>query len=357
MHQHSLFASDNSAAPSASLDPLETPVEPLLTSAFWDDAPALYELRDVFRHSGWRRQRQLIFDAFLDLTRSGYRIEIAGDRPRAYVYQPNTVPFHRIEAFRTCGTGFWILRHTDDPARFRIVPSHCHDRWCTPCSAARRNTIRKNLDRLVSTRPHRFLTLTIRHHEEPLSELIRRLYAGFRRLRQRQLWRDRVDGGVAFLEVSFNPETRSWHPHLHCVLEGSYVHRPDLTRAWLEVTGDSHAVDIRIVRNRSRIIDYISKYSTKPIPASAVDDPAALREAIATLTGRRFLIQFGAWRRWKLLDLQTDENWTLYCHEADLPYLATSDDPLAENVLAMLPTADPFTGEFVVILDGVPPDQ
>lgn len=356
MHQTSLFASDNETVLSTPLDSIETPVEPSSAPALWDDAPALYELRDVFRHSGWRRQRQLIFDAFLDLTRSDYRIEVSADSPRAYTFRPAVMQFSRIESFRTCGTGSWILRHANDATRFRIVPDHCHDRWCIPCATARRNTIRKNLDRLISVQPHRFLTLTIRHHEEPLSELLRRLYSGFRRLRQRQLWKDRVGGGVAFLEIGFNSETRSWHPHLHCVLEGNYIHRPDLTQAWLEVTGDSRAVDIKIVRNRSHVVDYVSKYATKPIPPAAVEDAAALREAVGALTGRRFLIQFGTWKRWKLLDAKTDQDWTLYCHEDDLRYLATSDDPLAENVLAMLSAADPFTGEFVVLLDGVPPD-
>lgn len=356
MTQKPLFAPKTFGSASASLDPLETPVEPNSTSTLFEDAPAPYALSDDFRHSGWKHHRQLIFQAMCDLTKSGHRIELSAHRDRRHIFLEADVRRSRVESFRTCGHGSWILQNRTDPTRFRLVPDHCHDRWCVPCSAARRITIRNNLAKLLHPHPHRFLTLTIRHADEPLTSLIRKLYAAFRRLRQRQFWKDRVFGGVAFLEVSFNTTKRQWHPHLHCVIEGSYLHHEDLRRAWLESTGDSYNVDIRLVRNPRQIVDYISKYSTKPVPPAAIDDPLALREAIVALTARRFLIQFGTWRNWRLLATPTTDEWSLYCHADQLTYKALDDDPVAANVLSMMNTADPFTGEFIVDFQYHQPD-
>lgn len=308
----------------ASLDPQETPVESKTCSTFAVETPPSDPLRDVFRHSGWKHQRRQIYEALL----------------RAALFPD------RAQRFAACGSEFWILRHKTDSTRFKIVPDLCRDRFCVPCSAARQATIRHNLDTHLLAQPYRLLTLTIRSDGQPLSELLDRLYASFRRLRQRAIWKDRVRGGVAFLEITYNPDGGGWHPHLHCILEGLYIPRPELTKQWLSCTGDSHNLDLKLIRSRHGVLNYVTKYSMKPLPASIVGNPDALDEAIDTLSGRRLIVTFGTWRSWKLLDDASVKDWDLYCHANCLAVLLDPDDLLMANVAAMMKTADPHTGEF-----------
>ena len=267
------------------------------------------------------------------------------------------LPHGRVEAFCECGSDFWIMRSTVDRELFRVVPDHCHDRLCVPCGGQRQSIIRRNLARSVPEIPHRFLTLTVRHDQEPLLILLDRLYRAFRLLRHRRFWRDRVQGGVAFLELTYDPQRQSWNPHLHCMLQGGYLELRALSAMWLACTGDSHNVKIKLIRQTRVVIEYITKYATKPLPASIVSDHARLCEAIGALTARRMVITFGSWKRWNLLDDPHDKGWELFAHLAAVKRGWRDDDVLCENILAMLPTANPQTGEFVVHVDGVEPDD
>lgn len=333
MYEQGRFPTTSCGFTSAYLDPVETTVERKSVSALLAEPPEPYELVTGFRHSGWSRQRDLIFSAFRKLV----------------------LRYNRIEAFRVCGSSNWILRSKSEPELFRLVPDFCHDRFCVPCSRVRQATIRSNLASHLHDGPYRFLTLTIRHGSEPLSVLLRKLYSSFRKLRQRALWRDNVNGGASFLELSYNPETHSWHPHLHCVLEGRYIHRPDLVKLWFSCTGDSTGVYIKMVRQREHVIDYISKYVTKPLSAKAIDEPELLAEAILCLKSKRMLVTFGCWKGWKLTRPTGNDEWEMYCHENALHSLDADYNPEADNVRAMICTADPKTGEFWVCSGDIPP--
>lgn len=293
------------------------------------------ELVESFRHSGWAADRARILDGFYDAD----------------------VSTSRTVAFCQCGTGHWVLRSKAEPERFKVIPNHCHDRMCVPCGGSRQAIIRRNLDRLLTDVPHRFLTLTIRHEHEPLAVLLDRLYRAFRLLRNRRFWKDKVRGGVAFLELTYNADNESWNPHLHCMLEGLYMELQALSTLWLCCTGDSRHVKIKLIRNRPYVIGYITKYATKPLPASVVSQPAALAEAIEALRKRRTVISFGRWKNWRLLDDPGDEGWELFATLESVRFQAMCDDPLCERICSMVDTADPHTGEFVVDLDLPPPDD
>ena len=323
------------AAPNTHLDPPESPVQQNTCSAYADEQSTRFRLVDSFRHSGWRDVRQRIWLAL----------------PEA------NLPIHRRVNFGRCGSSHWIQQHRTQPERFRIVLDRCHDRFCTPCAVDRRATIRRNLAGKLLPTPHRLLTLTIRHADEPLRDLLNHLLRSFRRLRQRRLWKERVTGGAAFLELTYNQQTTSWNPHLHVLLEGRYIPAPQLRQIWLEVTGDSHNLDISIVRTPARAIDYVCKYATKPLPACVTHHHRPLTEAIGALSHRRTIITFGRWRHWHLTSPPDDRSWSLYGHVDEIHYKALDGDQLAARVESMLHTADPHSGEFCVDLDLPPPDQ
>ena len=323
------------APPDTHLDPPETPVEAEPSSPSTVDPDGDNALCDNFRHSGWRHARQAIFHAFQELN----------------------LPPARSQAFRLCGSSWWVQRHREDRQRYRIVPDHCHDRFCIPCAHSRQRVIRNNAYRLIRDHEHRFLTLTIRNPGQDLNTLLNRLYTAFRKLRQRSIWRNRVYGGAAFCEVTYNAERDSWNPHLHCILDGRYIDRPDLSRAWLAVTGDSFNVHIRLIRTKHAVCDYVTKYATKPLPHNAVSCPAPLREAILAFRRRRLIVTFGTWRHFKLLDNPADADWEQIDHFNGVSFRAASGDEYCRNILSMMHTADPFSGEFYVTDDRPPIDD
>lgn len=285
----------------APVHPLETTVRPGLCS------PSFSE-----RHAAWSSRRRAIYDALIE-TDAG----------------PN-----RIGAFASCGAGYWVLRRRDDHRSIKIVSDYCHDRFCEACGWLRQSTIRLNLKSKLSDHPHRFLSLTLKHDREPLVELLDKLLKCFKRLRATTFWKEKVRGGAAFIEVTANAETGSWHPHLHAIIDGKYLDKSVLEKLWLTITGDSYVVDIRLIRDRVEVTNYITKYATKPLPTRIVRDAPLLAEAIEALKGRKLCYTFGAWSRWSLLKPPPDEEWETYCHANELPFHNANDEDYSAQIIA-----------------------
>lgn len=226
-----------------------------------------------FRHSGWWPMRRRIFAALerTNQTRS------------------------RLCAFGSCGAGAWIEQSSEDPTRYRVKHSHCHDRLCTPCANARSFNLSQALLHLIEGKPHTFITLTLCGKGEGLSELIDRLYKHFRALRLHPTWSEKVRGGAAFLEVKWSDKAQRWHPHLHIICDAGFIHQGELSSVWRGITKDSFIVDIRKVRDSGVSARYVTKYASKPLNASFSNTPKLLDEAIVALKGRRLCLCFGTW--------------------------------------------------------------
>lgn len=244
-------------------------------------------LGTAFRHSGWQAERQRIANAIRDV--SGIT--------------------HRLDRFARCGESPVVLRSIEAPHRYRVVSETCKDRWCLPCSRARSHRIAETVLQAVADRRCRFVTLTIRSQNLPLDVMLDRLYKSFRRLRHVQYIAERLTGGCAFLEVTWNGETRRWHPHLHLVAEGKFIEQRLLSDAWVKATGDSPVVDIRAIRDHRKIAQYITKYVSKGIDTNTIRDSDALCEAIRALHGRRLVLAFGTWARMKFVRTEALAEW------------------------------------------------
>jgi len=332
----SLFVPSEPLRPASSqLDPVETPVyrDPCSpTVGTLDTATGLVA---TFRHTGWAARRAAIHAV---LWRAGCRL-------------------NRIGRFQRCGADRWILRSKANPDTFKIVTAKCRDRFCSPCNNDRAAVIRRNLQTRLTARRHRFLTLTIRHHHEPLRILFNRLHAAFRKLRQTLHWRDRVDGGVAMYELTYDAHANGWHPHLHCILDGRYMDVVILRRTWLAITGDSTGVDISEIRSKATAIFYVCKYSTKAMPANIFRDAHVLTEAIETLSKRRLILCFGSWRNYRILLDPRDRGWEAFDSVDAIRLRASNGDEICSRILSMIPSADPRTAEFIVDLDLPPPEE
>jgi hypothetical protein len=193
-----------------------------------------------------------------------------------------------------------VYAEIEDPTRLHVRAHYCHDRFCRPCANARSRLISHNLLPKIDPKTVRFLTLTQYSQNEPLAELLDRIHAAFRRLRNTRRWNDHVKGGAAFIEVTYNATLDRWHVHFHLLIQGKYFSQHLIKKLWLEVTGDSYIVDIRPIRSPAECISYVTKYVTKSIDNSVWNDGERLAEAMIALTGRKQMTTFGTWRGFRL---------------------------------------------------------
>lgn len=238
----------------------------------------------TFRHSGWRIRRLKIWEALQKSGQSG----------------------NRLEQFVECGSAMW-LQHSPTDGDLRFICNHCHDRFCVPCQATVARTITNNLTGIIAARHVRFLTLTLRHSNTPLRAQIDRIRRSFLVLRRRAEWKSHVDGGAAFIEVKLSARDGMWHVHLHCLIEGSFWEQREISREWHEVTGDSSIVDVRRISQGADAARYVTKYVTKAIDDSLLNNHDKLIEAIVALKGTPRVITFGAWRAMQLTKPPKDE--------------------------------------------------
>lgn len=220
---------------------------------------------------------------------------------------PNIDPdIMRLSRFRQCGAYAWVAQDVQT-GRYFLRGESCKMRICPVC---RRNIQRRSADRVLDFMHIRgaskwqFITLTLKHSENPLKTQLDRLVRCFRKLRQRKLWRDSVQTGYAVIEVTFHaadsvaPGGRlrafsEWHPHLHVVAQTEWIDWSALRKAWFAVTGDSDNIDCQKVESSSHAAHYVSKYIGKPPDINLRSDPRHAAEYYRSLQHRRLLMPFG----------------------------------------------------------------
>lgn len=222
------------------------------------------------------------------------RLEAAGYPDRAARMRQCS----RILVTRSCPEG-----HTH-----RVVEAFfCRDRACPVCSwrLARRSAGR--LCAALSDVGGRalLLTLTLRScAAADLRETIRDLLASWSRFARRARVERAFDGWFRALEITFNPTTQEWHPHIHVLLhvadprayfaEGSgvYITHSEIIELWRSAARLDYApsVDIRAVRSWRAALE-VSKYATKSADILSLTESADLRAWVLAVHGTR---QYGA---------------------------------------------------------------
>ena len=254
---------------------------------------------EKFRHSSWTKKRSAVLAAMAQ----------------------NNLPASRLDRFRCCGSGLTI-EYSREEKRYRVLGCFCHDRHCEPCMRSKANIIAKNLRAKIEDKPtaqFRFITLTLRHTEQPLAEQISRLLAAFRKLRNSPCWKSTQTGGSQSLEVKWKVETRKWHPHLHIIAEGIFMDKAELSAAWHHATGDSFVTDIRQLRDAKEAAYYVSKYAAKGVNADVWGDIMAAAEWLNATKGVRTCGTWGTWRGFRLTEHKvTSEGWKFVATYAEV---------------------------------------
>lgn len=213
-----------------------------------------------------------------------------------------------LNRFDECGSECTV-EYSAEAKRHRVRANYCRSRHCQSCMKAKGNKIAANLHNRLKAQGHRqyrFITLTLRHSDTPLTDQIKRLYASCKKLRHSKCWLESQKGGAITLEVKWKPETKKWHPHLHIISEGYYLDKARLSAAWHHATGDSFVADIRSLNSARDTAYYVAKYVTKGTNAEVWDDMDAATEWISATKGVRVCATYGTWRGFRLLQNPED---------------------------------------------------
>jgi len=205
----------------------------------------------------------------------------------------------RSNNLQGCRRYAWFVRDTET-GTVHVASNSCKLRWCPVCSRARTFFIQRNVLEFATGRTDlRFMTLTLRHTSQGLSEQIDYLYACFRKLRKYKQFKHYVTGGIWFFQVTIEKSTGCWHPHLHCLITGRYMPKSWLVKAWSHITKGSYICDIKYVKNASRAAKYVARYCARPVNLS--DHPMELRlQIFESFHGRRLN---GTWGKAKDVSL------------------------------------------------------
>lgn len=196
---------------------------------------------------------------------------------------------------QSCRKYAWFVQSSISH-KLRVMSSRCKLRWCPICRDVSRHIVTKAVEEwLVCQKYPKMITLTLRHSDDPLAKQIDRIYKSFQKLRRRAYFQRLITGGVWFFQLKFNSTTEQWHPHIHCLVAGKFLPHGELKKLWYKITGDSHVVDIRPVKDLEGCSNEVARYATAPADITAVTLERSLEIYYAT-KHRRICSSWGSAR-------------------------------------------------------------
>lgn len=245
----------------------------------------------------------------------------------------------KIKRFVDCGKFITI-----DPETGNILKANfCKNRLCPVCnyikSCVNWHKIRNCVEWIKEKEPGAnfiFMTLTVKNcKQEDLTDTINTLVEGFRRLTNRRTWKATVTGSIRGLEVTYNQEKNTFHPHIHILVsvpedyfvQGSkkYITIEKLRNWWTESARLNYfvQVDIKAIDQTENAIAEVAKYSIKMAEILKADCCEEMIRATKTVYqctyGRRLIATLGyfkeAMKELKLGDLDELELNQEFTHE------------------------------------------
>ncbi len=213
----------------------------------------------------------------------------------------------------------------------------CKDRLCPGCQSSRSRKTFMELMKLYEhyhlEYPHdraAMLTLTVPNvPAHALQGELSALLTGFRKLSRRKPFENAIRAWFRALEVTYNPKTQTYHPHIHALLllhqnyfdkkHELYLHHSQWLALWQQVMRrpDIKLLDIRVLRAPSNqvtdkamasdktmasAIAELAKYATKPadifipIGKGYTVNPLIILALAKTLKHRRLIAFSGLFR-------------------------------------------------------------
>lgn len=184
----------------------------------------------------------------------------------------------------------WRCREGHDWAE---AENSCSVRVCPHCCCRRAAVLAARVDCFLldrDTSTMRYIVLSERSQVN-LAKGMKLLWESWTRLRRSVRWKRKVKGCMVALEVTYNPQDYTWHPHLNVLFEGEYFPVEELHQLWIEATEHRgeivwiNAVDQGTTRE---LVKYVTKLS------DLIGDPVALDKFLTAVHKKRFVRTYGS---------------------------------------------------------------
>lgn len=169
----------------------------------------------------------------------------------------------------------------------------CSVRVCPHCCCRRARVLAARVDKFLVGREQsamRYIVLSERSQVN-LAEGMKLLWESWTRLRRSVRWKRKVKGCIVALEVTYNPQEYTWHPHLNVLFEGEYFPQEELRQLWIEATEHrGEVVWISAVNQGTtrELVKYVTKLS------DFVDNAEALDRFLTAAHKKRFVRTYGS---------------------------------------------------------------
>lgn len=231
----------------------------------------------------------------------------------------------------------------------------CRDRLCPMCQWRRSMKTHYNVSRVLKVTGDKyrylFLTLTIPNCSgTALSVTLDKLFESWHRYINQKWWKSVVKGFFRTVEITFNHEKQTYHPHIHCLIvvekeyfrSDAYRKHKDWQEAWMLANGSTKRLQVNIkpvtyTSNGSALSDdqkriqalykalcEISKYQIKDTDIGTYFNQSTIglvQTLASALHGRRLYQMGGVFKSiWKDLRLSDAED-----SNADLLHIDEND--------------------------------
>lgn len=216
----------------------------------------------------------------------------------------NVLPENQFNNFCACGDYIAVNE------KMEVVQGNfCKNRLCPVCNrkyAAQKwhkiKIISEQITNVFSP-IYALLTLTVKNvPAEKLSEEITHLMKSIDRMHKTSLWKEKVLGFFRSLEITYNSESKTYHPHYHYIicLPTNYEKEMTSTYEWRKLWERSarleynSQIDLQLISTEEQLsggIAEVAKYAVK-ISSVVENGEDALKPLQQAIRGRR-LISFG----------------------------------------------------------------
>lgn len=172
----------------------------------------------------------------------------------------------------------------------RLYGNYCKNRHCTLCSSIRKaEIINRYYPVLSEWKEPYFVTLTIKAcNSKKLKDVMRSVLLGFQRIVSKYRKRNQRDKGslrlvgIKSLECNFNPQRKTYNPHLHLIVQNKEVAEV-LVAEWLSTSNKGHtspkAQNIRKVDDLEHDLIETIKYGSKIFTEPDVEKKAKIKNS------------------------------------------------------------------------------
>ncbi len=210
---------------------------------------------------------------------------------------------HTRQIFR-CAVRLVFVAHVSGDKKRLLWAYFCRFRWCPVCLWRRmlkwHSRLLKKVPEVAEQHPDAIwvlLTLTLRNCKPGWTrQTLQEMSTAWRKMHGRKFMRP-VYGWVRALEVTFNHDEGTVHPHYHvliCAPRGWYVDQKDWRKNWQKALGVKYEpfVDIRMVKGDPvSVVPEVVKYCVKP--EDMLRDTAMITQVVRQMKGTRAIATSG----------------------------------------------------------------